>query len=109
MLKINALRKAHITVNRNTIPFDVNGPWYTSGVRIGTPAMTTLGMKESEVKHIAKLMIKLLRATKPAFSQKLQGPSKSIPEIDSSVLSSVKEEVANLLANHPLYPEIPVL
>ncbi len=105
----NSLREAHITVNRNTIPFDVNGPWYTSGVRIGTPALTTLGMKEDEVKQVAKAMIRLLKATKPAFSQKLQKPSKAMPEIDSEVLLKVKSEVSELLSKHPLYPEIPIL
>ncbi|MBF0246238.1 MAG: hypothetical protein HQL31_13390, partial [Planctomycetes bacterium] len=49
----NALREAGITLNRNSIPFDPNGAWYTSGLRLGTPALTTLGMGREEMKEIA--------------------------------------------------------
>ncbi len=103
-----ALRQAKITVNRNTIPFDANGPWYTSGVRLGTPAMTTLGLKEPEMKVVAKLIAKLLKSTKPKYSEKLQGPSKSQIEIDPKILEMVSEEVIQLLKSHPLYPELTV-
>lgn len=103
-----ALREAKITVNRNTIPFDVNGPWYTSGIRLGTPAMTTLGMKEDEMRLIARLITKLLKATKPKFSEKTQGPSKSQIEIDSKILEMVSGEVTDLLKKHPLYPELSI-
>lgn len=103
-----ALRKAHITVNRNAIPYDVNGPWYTSGIRIGTPALTTLGMKENEFKVIAKVIYKLLKHTKPAISEKSGQLSKVEIDIDENILNSSKQKVHQLLKAHPLYPEIQI-
>ena len=99
-----ALREAHFTVNRNSIPFDANGPWYTSGVRIGTPATTTLGMKEPEMKEIADLIVELLQNTKPASDEK--GVSRSKVEIDPKALARVQKRVAVLLGAYPLYPEL---
>ena len=99
-----ALREAHFTVNRNSIPFDANGPWYTSGVRIGTPATTTLGMKEPEMKEIAGLIVELLQNTKPASDEK--GVSRAKVEIDQKALARVQKRVAVLLGAYPLYPEL---
>jgi glycine hydroxymethyltransferase len=99
-----ALREARLTVNRNSIPFDSNGPWYTSGVRIGTAAITTLGMKEPEMKEIADFIVDLLRNTKPANDEK--GASRSKVDIDPQVLARVQKEVAALLKVYPLYPEL---
>ncbi len=101
-----ALREAHFTVNRNSIPFDPHGPWYTSGIRIGTPAMTTLGMREKEMRLIGDLIVKLLRGTKPALSEKGGEKSRAKIEIEPQVLSSVKRQVAELLGAFPLYPEL---
>ncbi len=101
-----ALREGGFTVNRNTIPGDTNGPWYTSGVRLGTPAMTTLGMREDQMKEIGLLMSELLKATKPAYSEKLQGPSRAKVEIEPNVLAKVKLEAKELLSQFPLYPEL---
>lgn len=99
-----ALREALLTVNRNSIPFDANGAWYTSGIRIGTPATTTLGMKETEMGQIAQWIVELLQSTKPAQDEK--GPSRSKVEIDPKVLTRVKQGVTALLDAYPLYPEI---
>ena len=55
------LDKIHITVNKNTIPFDTETPNVTSGLRIGTPAMTTRGLKEEDFREIADIIIKVLR------------------------------------------------
>jgi glycine hydroxymethyltransferase len=52
----SAVRECGITLNRNTIPFDPNGPWYTSGLRLGTPAVTTLGMVPADMAEIASIM-----------------------------------------------------
>lgn len=102
----NILRQAHITVNRNTIPFDKNGPWYTSGVRIGSAAMTTLGMKEVEMKQIALLMIQILKGAKSQIDPKTQEKSKAFVSVDEKILNKVTSEVKELLSNFPLYPEL---
>ncbi len=95
----SALREALLTVNRNAIPFDRNGAWYTSGVRIGTPAVTTLGMKEKEMEEIGEIIVALLRGCKP-------GDTKSKVEIDKAALGAVRERARVLLAHFPLYPEL---
>jgi glycine hydroxymethyltransferase len=101
-----ALRQAHFTVNRNSIPFDQNGAWYTSGVRIGTPAVTTLGMKEPEMREIADAIVELLKNTQPAPDEKSQGLSRTRAEIEPKTLIAVQKRVADLLKNFPLYPEL---
>jgi glycine hydroxymethyltransferase len=82
-----ALEAAHITVNKNTIPFDTNKPFVTSGVRLGTPALTTRGMTEAEMRIVARLIAEILHA----------------PESED-VRGKVKREVAELAARFPLYP-----
>jgi glycine hydroxymethyltransferase len=101
-----ALREAHMTVNRNSLPFDANGAWYTSGVRIGTPAMTTLGMKEPQMCEIADAIVELLQHTKPAVDEKGPGLSKAKVQIEPKALASVHRRVAGLLSDYPLYPEL---
>ncbi len=66
------LDKAHITVNKNTIPFETLSPFVTSGIRIGTPAVTTRGMKESEMKKIAGMIANLIDEGEPA-TEKVRG------------------------------------
>ena len=83
-----ALDRAWITVNKNTIPFETKSPMVTSGIRIGTPAVTTRGMKESEMAEIARLIDRVL--------SKLG---------DSVTEASVRGEVQELTARFPLYPE----
>lgn len=101
-----ALRDARFTVNRNTIPFDVHGPWYTSGVRIGPAAITTLGMKEKEMKEIANAMIALLKSTKPVKVEKTGEMSKAKTAIDPSALEKAQGQASELLSRFPLYPEL---
>ncbi len=84
----HALEKAGITVNKNTIPFDPEKPTVTSGIRIGTPAVTTRGMKEPEMRRIGKLIAEVLRN----------------PESDT-VIEKVKKEVRELTEAFPLYKE----
>ena len=81
-----ALEASHITVNKNTIPFDTNPPMKASGIRIGTPAITTRGMKEDEMREVARIIDQILRA----------------PE-DESVRQQAITDVNNLTAQFPLY------
>src|SRR5438445_7961710 len=60
-----ALRAAGITLNRNVVPGETNGAWYTSGLRMGTPALTTLGMGAHEMREIGATLAAVLRATSP--------------------------------------------
>lgn len=102
-----ALRNASLTVNRNAIPFDNNGPWYTSGIRIGTPAITTLGMGKHEMNEIAEIILDVLSHTKPALVQKTGQLSKANALTDEAVLTKSRERVEQLLGKFPLYQEIP--
>ncbi|HRW58207.1 MAG TPA: glycine hydroxymethyltransferase, partial [Chlamydiales bacterium] len=101
----NLLRKALITVNRNAIPFDQNGPWYTSGIRLGTPALTTLGMKEVQMSEIATVIHNVLsNASKKVLDNgKI---SKAEAEIDSQILSDNTQKIHYLLKNFCLYPQL---
>lgn len=101
-----ALRAAHITANRNAIPFDVQGPWYTSGIRLGTPALTTLGMGKKEMEEIADLIISVLENTKPSLVEKTGQPSKANCIVDPTALEAAKSRISDLLQQFPLYPEI---
>lgn len=105
----SALRDCNITLNRNSIPFDPNGPWYTSGLRIGTPATTTLGMGEAEMKEIAGIVKLVLANTKPATveSGKNAGQlSKAKYVIDAAAQDEARKRVKALLDRFPVYPEL---
>lgn len=101
----NTLRSAGLTVNRNAIPFDKNGPWYTSGVRVGTPAVTTLGMGKQEMDEIADIIFKLLSHTKPGIAANGQ-ESRAQGVTDAHIVENCKGRVAELLKQFPLYPEL---
>lgn len=102
-----ALRAAHINVSRNTLPKDSNGPWYTSGIRLGTPATSTLGMGQAEMEEIARIIVELLSHTKPETVGTTGQPSKTKFQIDAAILDSLHKRVATLLQQYPLYSEIP--
>jgi glycine hydroxymethyltransferase len=99
-----ALREAGLTVNRNSLPYDQNGAWFTSGVRLGTPAVTTLGMGEPEMEEIADVIVELLKHTQPVLDEK--GPSRTQMRIDPKVLPPLQKRIATLLSAYPLYPEL---
>jgi len=99
------LREADMTLNRNVIPNDSHGSWYTSGLRMGTPAMTTLGMGATEMQEIAGIMHSVLSTVRTA--QKSDGqPSLIKYGIDPEVIAAARSRVHDLLARHPLYPGI---
>jgi len=100
----SSLRECGITLNRNSLPFDPNGPWYTSGLRIGTPAVTTLGMGKEEMKEIASIIKLVLNNTKPVV---VNGEvSKAKYEIPEKIKIEARQRVKNLLSRFVLYPEI---
>jgi glycine hydroxymethyltransferase len=101
----SALRECGVTLNRNSLPDDPNGPWYTSGLRFGTPATSTLGMGPAEMKEIAAIARRVLAATKPSVTAKGEA-SKAKYETEPAAASEARERVAALLQRFPLYPEL---
>jgi glycine hydroxymethyltransferase len=100
----SALRSVGITLNRNSLPFDPNGPWYTSGLRLGTPAITTLGMGRSEVAEIADVIAEVLAAVEPTPAK--EGVSKAKFTLDERVRDQARARMRDLCEQFPLYPEI---
>jgi glycine hydroxymethyltransferase len=102
----SALRECGVTLNRNSLPFDMNGPWYTSGIRVGTPAVTTLGMDVSEMKEIAGIMHGVLSNT--AAQTDPQTHKKSLAKFDTSAnaINEARTRVDDLLSRFPVYPEL---
>jgi len=84
-----ALDRAHITLNKNTVPFDDKSPFVTSGIRIGVPAITTRGMKEPDMETVVSLIDKALMNID-----------------DAQTVESISREVKELMMNFPLYPEM---
>ena len=82
-----ALDEVHITVNKNTIPFDTQKPFVASGIRLGTPALTTRGMGEAEMREIGEMIASIIRE----------------PESEE-VKQRVKTGVAEITARFPMYP-----
>jgi glycine hydroxymethyltransferase len=101
----SALRECGVTLNRNSLPADPNGPWYTSGLRLGTPATTTLGMGQPEMREIAKVVKAVLSNVKPATAANGK-PSPAKYELEDSLKTSTKARVTDLLKSFPLYPEL---
>jgi glycine hydroxymethyltransferase len=95
-----AARDAGITLNRNTIPDDPNGAWYTSGLRLGTPALTTLGMASEQMNEVASILSLVLHNTQPAAG------SKANYVVKEPLFAEARARSADLLAAFPLYPEL---
>lgn len=105
----SSMRDANITLNRNSIPFDSNGAWYTSGLRYGTPALTSRGMGTGEMSEIASIMASVLSVTKPVeiTKGKQRGQlSKARYANNTSTIELAQNRVKELLSNFPLYPEL---
>ena len=100
-----AMFECGVTLNRNSLPFDPNGPWWTSGLRIGVPAVTTLGMGEKEMKEIAAIVKLVLDGTKAATTEK-GTLSKGNVVIDEAVKAESQKRVHALLNSFVLYPEL---
>jgi glycine hydroxymethyltransferase len=90
-----------VVTNRNSVPRDRNGAWYTSGIRLGTPALTTLGMGPAELDETADIITTVLRSTTPA-----DATSKAKYALDTKVAQASRARCADLLSRHPLYPAI---
>jgi glycine hydroxymethyltransferase len=101
----SALRECQITLNRNSLPFDPNGAWYTSGLRVGTPATTTLGMGPAEMREIARLIARGLAGSRP-LKLKSGQQSKSGYKLDPAAKEQVQSGILSLLDQHRLYPEL---
>jgi glycine hydroxymethyltransferase len=101
----SALRECGITLNRNSLPADPNGPWYTSGLRIGTPAVTTLGMGPDEMREIAAIVRLVLGATRAAAAEGGK-TSKAKYAIDEGAKQEARARGARLLGRFPVYPKI---
>jgi len=88
----DALEKAEIFVNKNSIPYEPNSPFYPSGLRLGTPALTTRGMKESEMKVVGEAIARVVNNHE-----------------DNNVLEKAKGDIMELCKNFPLYPGLGIL
>jgi len=103
----SSLLECNITLNRNSLPFDPNGPWYTSGLRIGTAGVTTLGMGKSEMEEIGSIMALVLKNTRPAPDAKDPAKqSKAKYLLDEKVKAEALDRVKKLMDRFPVYPAI---
>ncbi|MBV1935384.1 glycine hydroxymethyltransferase [Streptomyces sp. BV286] len=101
----SALLESGIVTNRNAIPADPNGAWYTSGIRIGTPALTTRGLGATEMDEIAGLIDRVLATTEAGTTAK-GAPSKAQHILDPKIADEISHRATDLLTGFPLYPEI---
>jgi len=83
------LDRAHITLNKNAVPYDDKSPFVTSGIRVGVPAITTRGMKEEHMEPVVELIDRVLMNID-----------------DVALIEKVSGDVHDLMGNFPLYPEL---
>lgn len=96
----NALLECNIVTNRNSIPNDPNGAWYTSGLRIGTAALTTRGLKEDDMREVANCIGLVLHDIKPVKGSKIKYT------LSQDLKENILNKVNGILEKYPLYPEI---
>jgi glycine hydroxymethyltransferase len=99
----SALLDSGVVTNRNSVPADPNGAWYTSGVRLGTPALTTRGLGADEFDQVADLIVQVLKSTSPGTTS-AGAPSKASYVIADGVAERTKAAAAELMGRFPLYP-----
>lgn len=99
----SALLDAGIVTNRNSIPRDPNGAWYTTGIRLGTPALTSRGFDTNDFDRVAELIVDVLSATAPGATAD-GGASKAKYQLSDGVADKTKAAAAEILDAHPLYP-----
>jgi glycine hydroxymethyltransferase len=99
-----ALQDAGVVTNRNSIPADAHGAWYTSGIRLGTPALTTLGCGPAEMDEIADIITTALRATTAAPAP--SGLSQARYILDDRVAVACRNRSADILGRFPLYRHV---
>lgn len=100
-----ALFKCGVTANANALPYDKNGAWWTSGIRIGTPGLTTLGMNEEDMKEVASIIDFVLKNTQPGLTKEGKAAKGKI-EISDETVAAARKRVDALLNSHVLYPEL---
>ncbi|MEU8300707.1 glycine hydroxymethyltransferase [Micromonospora sp. NPDC048909] len=100
-----ALLDAGIVTNRNSVPHDPNGAWYTSGIRIGTPALTTRGLGAAEMDQTAELIHTVLSQTKPGANADGTA-SKAKYVLDPAIADKISRQASELLTGFPLYPTV---
>ena len=99
----SALNECRVTLNRNSLPSDPNGPWYTSGLRFGTAAATSLGMGKAEMEEIASIMALVLKGTSAAPG-KAGAKSKAKYAIDPAAKAQAVARVGEVQGRFPVYP-----
>lgn len=102
-----ALFECGVTANANALPYDKNGAWWTSGIRVGTPAITTLGMDADDMAEVAGIIDTVLSGTKPGATKDGK-PAKGKIELAPDVRAAAVKRVQALLAKHVLYPELDI-
>jgi glycine hydroxymethyltransferase len=103
------LRSCGLTLNRNALPFDEIGPWYTSGLRLGSAAITTLDFTREEITEVADIIKSVLSETRPAAATATDSSAKLTKgqyDVAPAVIESAHARVRDVLERHPVYPEI---
>lgn len=99
----SALLDAGIVTNRNSVPNDPNGAWYTSGVRLGTPALTSRGFTTSDMDEVAAMITDVLTATQPTTTKEGK-PGKAKYTMPEGLAETTQDRAGKLLEMRPLYP-----
>ncbi len=103
----SALLEAGIVTNRNSVPNDPHGAWYTSGVRLGTPALTSRGFTTSDMDEVAAMITEVLQRTEPTLTKDGK-PGKAKYDLPEQVAQDSRDRASELLEMRPLYPGLHV-